>query len=80
MSLIRLLLYVVIAAFIWFSIKNYLRKQEVRSNPNANKKTVRIVKCQHCHLHLPENEAVAFDNHHFCNKQHLQLWLTQSQK
>jgi uncharacterized protein len=80
MGLIRLLLYVVIAAFIWFSIKNYLRKQAIRSKPSPNKQAGRIVKCQQCGLHLPEQEAAAFDDQHFCNKQHLQLWLSQSQK
>ena len=74
----RLLTLLVIGYFAWQFVKNYLRKQILQQNREAERRRqqpIAIVKCQHCQLHLPENEAVAADSHWFCCDAHRSLWL-----
>ncbi|MEI6416040.1 MAG: PP0621 family protein, partial [Pseudomonadota bacterium] len=33
----------------------------------------KMVVCAHCHIHVPESEAVTADEHHFCCEEHRQL-------
>ena len=78
MGLIRLLTYLAIGYFLWQMVKNYLRKQELRSAAEARRKPqapARIVKCEQCGVHLPEPEACAADDRWFCSDEHRQRWL-----
>jgi len=73
----RLLTLLAIAWFGWQFVKNYLRKQALRGNREAERRQqqpIVIVKCQQCQLHLPENEAVASGSQWFCCDEHRNLW------
>lgn len=78
MGLIRLLLWLAIAYFVWLNVKSYLRKQEIRKATRAREQQQipeRIVKCAQCGLHLPEPEALAAGDRWFCTDDHRQRWL-----
>jgi uncharacterized protein len=80
MGLIRTLLYLIIGALVWYAIRNYLRKQELQKRARQQPKqpvSSRVVKCQHCAVHLPESEAVAYKEQWFCSPAHMERWLEQ---
>lgn len=81
MGLFRTLFYVIIGTVIWYAIRNYLRKQEIRNNtpPQQSRQqgSSRVVKCQHCAVHLPETEAIAYKEQWFCSPAHMERWLEQ---
>ena len=70
MSLIRL---IVIALIIYLVIQIFKRWS---ANKNAQttvhqEKTQKMVQCEVCQLHLPENEALKRNNKFFCSQEHL---------
>jgi uncharacterized protein len=38
-----------------------------------------MVRCAHCGLHIPENEAVTMQGRYYCSKEHLKLWQQQKE-
>lgn len=47
-------------------------KKDTFSNKSNNQK---MVKCLHCGLHIPENEAITQGDKHFCSIEHARLHL-----
>lgn len=86
MGLIRFLFFLLIGGVLWFMAKNYLRKQELRERrrDEARKKEQlaagRIVRCQHCEVHLPETAALREGDTWFCSQEHRQAWLARRDK
>lgn len=74
MGLIRLLLILLIGWLAWSFYKNYLKKQ-ARQQETRTLKAGRIVKCQYCDLHLPEQQALQHDTTWFCTRDHMQAFL-----
>ena len=85
MGLIRFIFLLLIAGVIWFVVKNYLRKQQLRAG-RTDKETSehtqvnRIVRCAQCDIHLPEEDAVRDGDTWFCTMAHKQAWLTHHPK
>ena len=80
MGLIRTLFYLILGTLIWYAIRNYLRKQQLRDEPQQqtrNQVSSRIVKCQRCSVHLPETEAIAYKEQWFGSPSHMERWLEQ---
>lgn len=78
MGLIRLILLLAIGYFIWLNVKVYFRKQERRQQqaaPDPRRDSITVVKCQQCHVHLPQHEAIAVDSLWFCCDEHRRQWL-----
>ena len=46
-------------------------KKEANQNLGQNK-TITIVQCAHCGVHIPENEAVHYQNKTWCSLEHAQ--------
>lgn len=81
-GLIRLLTWLALGYFLWYMVRNYLRKQDNQRNQQTKAKPQSpslIVKCRQCGLHLPQSEAVALDNDWFCGDEHRRQWLGQRQ-
>jgi len=83
MGLIRLLSYLVIGWLVWRTVKRWYAGYQQSAGKQANKQpnpalSTRIVKCEHCEVHLPESDAVVHDGHWFCNQQHKHAWLGKS--
>ncbi|MDH5369479.1 MAG: PP0621 family protein [Gammaproteobacteria bacterium] len=72
MSLIRL---IVIALIIYLVIQIFKRwaanKNTQRSVHQEN--TQKMVQCEICQLHIPENEALQRDGEFFCSQEHLEV-------
>lgn len=72
---------IILAALVWFGLKLYrryrLKQDSVRRRQAAP--TLRnggtMVRCAYCRLHLPQQDAVAFDSRWFCCPQHRQQFL-----
>lgn len=87
MGLIRLLFFLLILWVLWFMVKNWLRKQELGSAARrekaknlAAKAGGKIVRCKHCEVHLPEQDAVhdgtGNEEAWFCTQAHKLAWLS----
>jgi uncharacterized protein len=83
MGLIRFLFFVLIAGTVWFMVKNYLRKQELRERRKAAAAEQlaggKIVRCKACDVHLPEQDALREGDNWFCSQAHRQAWLASNQ-
>lgn len=80
MGLIRTLMYLIIGAIVWYAIRNYLRKQTRQADMREQQQrqvSSRVVKCEHCAVHLPETEAIAYKQQWFCSPAHMERWLEQ---
>ena len=70
----RILFIVVLLVVGFMLLKSYQRKQLIqrRHNQAAEKITrnTRMVRCAHCGLHVPEQEAITVGGEHFCTRDH----------
>ena len=69
--MLRLLFWIaVIAAAVWFwrKFKSPAAKQQRASEPDA----ALMVRCAHCGVHLPRDEAITLDTRHYCCAEHQQ--------
>jgi uncharacterized protein len=79
MGLIRFLFFLLVAGVVWFMVKNYQRKQELRGRKddrgnNGRLQGGKIVRCKACDVHLPEQDALRDGDNWFCGQAHLQAW------
>ena len=82
MGLIRLLFLLLIVGVVWFLVKNFLRKQQLRERREApaQPRVNRIVRCAQCEVHLPEEDAVRDGDTWFCTMAHKQAWLADNRR
>jgi uncharacterized protein len=81
MGLIRFLFFLLIASVVWFMVKNYLRKQELRERKEQGRVAgARIVRCKQCDVHLPEQDALREGDDWFCTPAHKAAWLAKTPK
>ena len=59
---IGLLLYIIIDR-LW---------QQAKNAPPPPKKMEKMVRCEHCGLHVPEQEAIQYHQQYFCSVEHLE--------
>jgi len=71
MSLIRL---IVIALIIYLVIQIFKRWAANKNSQTSvhQKNTQKMVQCEICQLHIPENEALQRDGEFFCSQEHLE--------
>lgn len=63
----RILVLIAIALLLYIIIGNLLRKN--KKTPTIA--TQKMVKCEHCGVHIPEGESVQSGKDFFCSKAHL---------
>ncbi len=67
-----MLRFVVLVAAVWVAfliVRQLLRSGSAR--PNAPRlPDTRMVRCAHCGLHVPEDEALQHEKHYFCSEKH----------
>jgi uncharacterized protein len=74
----RILLLLIIAGIALLLISRALGNarqamQQKEANQNLGRnKTITIVQCAHCGVHIPENEAVHYQNKTWCSLEHAQ--------
>lgn len=78
MSRILFILVLLVVGFIL--LKSWQRKQQLKQHNKQTSgkitKNTRMVRCLHCGLHVPEDEAISQGSKHFCSLEHAQLHLT----
>jgi len=70
MGLIRL---IAIAFIIWLVIyiaRQLLQKHGQSPGKKPAMKIGTMVRCEHCGLHIPENEAINENGHYYCCEEH----------
>ena len=70
MNLIRL---IIIGLIIWFLYRAFQRMLEKPRNTDEAKRpatTQDMVKCAHCGIHIPGNEALERDGWYYCSPEH----------
>lgn len=66
----RILVLIAIGLLLYIIIGNYLR-QKNRKLP-TEKITEKMVRCQHCGLHVLEQEAIKSGSNFYCSQGHLE--------
>ena len=71
--MIRLLIIVALVWVAWKLLQGALLT-DARDGKAPPASSTRMVKCEQCGVHLPENEATKQDGHVFCSQLHLEAW------
>ena len=72
----RFILFIIALFAVWLIFRHLLSSRKpdaptTTARPAPRKViTANIVECQHCGLHLPEDEAIMRHGKHFCSEQH----------
>jgi uncharacterized protein len=57
---------------IYRIVRHFMNARSQRHPPSATRvKSVDSVQCAYCGLHLPRQEALEHQGHHYCNQAHL---------
>jgi len=68
-----LLLIGILAVIAWFWLGQRKSQAGNADNRPPSKASETIVICAHCHLHVPESEAIHADGRHYCCEEHRKL-------
>ncbi len=74
MGLFRLLAILFVAWLIYALIKRYVAQKQIRTRKKTpkNRSVEKMVRCQTCQLHIPEQEAICKDGRYYCSQAHLE--------
>ncbi len=67
----RILVLIAIGLLLYFIISNHLRRKRVSSRRDEPK-TEKMVRCQHCGIHVLEKESYRRGDHFYCSQSHLE--------
>jgi uncharacterized protein len=67
----RILLLIAIGLLLYVIISHLVRKARQERLSAPSNQSEKMVKCAHCGLHLPEQEALTHKGNFFCSQQHL---------
>jgi len=68
----RILLLIIAVVFGFLIIKQMINSRR-RSEEKKLPETTRMVRCEHCGVHIPKQEALLDNNHYFCSDEHRKL-------
>jgi uncharacterized protein len=68
--MMRILVLLAIGLLLYIIIGNLLRKS--RKVPSTSTSSERMVRCEHCGLHIVEKEALQDNRQYFCSTDHLE--------
>lgn len=54
-------------------VRKMLAKPTSQKRPRAVEDVRKMVRCEHCGLHVPENESVTADGKRYCSREHARL-------
>lgn len=72
MTLIRILLIALVVWLILRMIKNRINQHSAGKSANTEQ-IGDMVRCQHCGLHIPKQEAIESANQYYCSQEHRRL-------
>ncbi len=70
----KLIFYIMIAALIYWIIKNRQPKEE--NTETLSESIEDMVICTYCGVHLPKSEAISHHNQYFCCNEHRHLHIS----
>lgn len=71
MNLIRLIVIGLIIWLLYRAFQRMLSKPDTGQKSSPEEKTShRMVKCAHCGIHIPQDEALKRDEHDYCSPEH----------
>lgn len=73
MTLIRILIIALVAWLLLRMLKNWINRYQVNQQHSHKPGIETIVRCSHCGLHIPKQEAIESDNKYYCSREHLRL-------
>jgi uncharacterized protein len=73
MGLIRLLLLAFLAWLIWWLLRPLLRGESKPMKQNKSQSVENMVRCAHCGLNLPVQEAIREGERYYCSEEHRRL-------
>ncbi|WP_374048252.1 MULTISPECIES: PP0621 family protein [Thiothrix] len=80
MSRIIFILVLLVVGFLL--LKSWQRRQSLKQKHQQSSGKIttntRMVRCEHCGLHVPAPEAISQGGKHFCSLEHAQQHLTKS--
>ena len=81
MGLIRLIIFALVIWMFWRLIKNYQASLNNKKQASGNKKldNKNMVACHYCTVHVPEQDAVGYDQLWFCSEAHKAKYLAEKQ-
>lgn len=75
----KLIFFAIIFLLLYWMIKNRFSTEGEEKGEEETKlltdSAEEMVCCEHCGVHLPEEQSVAIDGHFFCNDEHHQNYL-----
>jgi hypothetical protein len=80
MGSIRFILFAVFIWLVWRMVHNFIAERKSSANKTKKIPSKKMVMCQYCSTHLPENEAFSHRESWFCNQQHKQLFMDGNDK
>ena len=66
----RILVLIAIALLLYIIVGSMLRKR--KRFPPTDSSAEKMVRCDHCGLHVSEQEAISADNKYYCSRSHLE--------
>lgn len=66
--MLKYLLLLILALVVWWAWKKRAENPPAADTPPPLPE--RMVRCAHCAVHLPESDALADGDRHFCNEAH----------
>ena len=69
MGLIRLLILALVVFLIYQLIRRWLDKPD--SEPPVSRQAGDMVRCQHCGIFVPRDEALSANDRYYCSRAHL---------
>jgi uncharacterized protein len=71
--MLRFLVILAALFLVYLIVRKMLTKPASPKRPNAVQDVRKVVRCEHCGLHVPENEAVIADGRRYCSQEHARL-------
>ncbi len=81
MGLFRLLTFILVVIIAWRMIKNYQISAGKRGKNLEKAKILdreKMVKCEYCSTHIPEEEAINDEKYWFCTSEHRESFKQQN--
>lgn len=75
MMIIRLIILVALVGLMIFAYRKLTGSSPSQNNTPVDPSTMK--KCEHCGIHLPQEEGCHHKEHFFCSDQHRQTYLEQ---
>jgi len=72
MNLLRLIFWVIAGLLGWTLLRRWLRSRDPLPDDRTTSPPLQMVRCAHCGLHLPQQDALKKNNHWYCTRLHLE--------